>query len=57
LTCAPTTGHTGCDSRKQPCSIIIGNGITSAGPGSVQGLHLIVIDIEAARAELAKLLA
>ena len=35
------------------CSIIIGNGITSAVPGSVQGLHLVVYDIEAARAEIA----
>ena len=34
------------------CSIIIGNGITSAVPGSAQGLHLVVVDIEAARAEL-----
>ncbi len=34
------------------CSIIIGNGITSAVPGSVQGLHLVVVDIEASRAEL-----
>ncbi|MBD2524672.1 VOC family protein [Nostoc sp. FACHB-133] len=34
------------------CSIIIGTGITSAVPGSVQGLHLIVYDIEATRAEL-----
>jgi catechol 2,3-dioxygenase-like lactoylglutathione lyase family enzyme len=34
------------------CSIIIGKGITSAVPGSVQGLHLIVFDIEASRAEL-----
>ena len=34
------------------CSIIIGNGITSAVPGSVQGLHLVVFDIAAARAEL-----
>ena len=33
------------------CSIIIGNGITSAAPGSPQGLHLVVTDIEAARAE------
>lgn len=33
-------------------SIIFGNGISSAVPGSVQGLHLIVYDIEAARAEL-----
>ena len=35
-----------------PCSIIFGRGITSAAPGSAQGLHLIVSDIEAARAEL-----
>jgi catechol 2,3-dioxygenase-like lactoylglutathione lyase family enzyme len=35
------------------CSIIIGTGITEAEPGSVQGLHLVVSDIEAARAELA----
>jgi catechol 2,3-dioxygenase-like lactoylglutathione lyase family enzyme len=34
------------------CSIIIGKGITSAAPGSVDGLQLIVLDIEAARAEL-----
>lgn len=34
------------------CSIIIGTGITSAVPGSAQGLHLIVYDIEAAHAEL-----
>jgi catechol 2,3-dioxygenase-like lactoylglutathione lyase family enzyme len=34
------------------CSIIIGNGIASAVPGSVQGLHLVVSDIEAVRAEL-----
>ena len=35
-----------------PCSIIFGRGITSAVPGSAQGLHLVVSDIEAARAEL-----
>ena len=35
------------------CSISVGVGITQATPGSVQGLHLIVADIEAARAELA----
>ncbi len=35
-----------------PCSIIFGHGIASAAPGSAQGLHLIVSDIEAARAEL-----
>jgi catechol 2,3-dioxygenase-like lactoylglutathione lyase family enzyme len=34
------------------CSIIFGQGITSAVPGSAQGLHLIVPDVEAARAEL-----
>ena len=34
------------------CSIIFGKGITSAVPGSVQGLQLVVFDIEAARAEL-----
>lgn len=34
------------------CSIIFGKGITSATPGSVQGLYLIVYDIEEARAEL-----
>jgi catechol 2,3-dioxygenase-like lactoylglutathione lyase family enzyme len=34
------------------CSIIFGTGLTSAEPGSVQGLQLVVTDIEAARAEL-----
>ena len=34
------------------CSIILGTGITSAKPGSTQGLQLTVFDIEAARAEL-----
>ena len=34
------------------CSIIFGTGVTSAAPGSAQGLHLIVSDVEAARAEL-----
>ncbi|MCU1410078.1 MAG: glyoxalase [Rhodoglobus sp.] len=33
-------------------SIILGTGITDAAPGSVQKLHLVVTDIEAARAEL-----
>jgi catechol 2,3-dioxygenase-like lactoylglutathione lyase family enzyme len=36
------------------CSIIIGTGITTAAPGSSDGLQLIVLDIEAARAELAE---
>ncbi|MBD1889715.1 VOC family protein [Coleofasciculus sp. FACHB-SPT9] len=34
------------------CSIIFGKGVSLAEPGSVQGLYLIVYDIEAARAEL-----
>jgi predicted enzyme related to lactoylglutathione lyase len=34
------------------CSIVIGTGIVSTPPGSVQGLHLCVDDIAAARAEL-----
>ncbi len=34
------------------CSIIFGSGVTAAPPGSAQGLHLTVVDIEAARAEL-----
>lgn len=34
------------------CSIIFGTGLSSAEPGSVQGLHLVVFDIDAARAEL-----
>jgi len=34
------------------CSIAIGTGIIDTPPGSVQGLQLIVPDIEAARAEL-----
>jgi catechol 2,3-dioxygenase-like lactoylglutathione lyase family enzyme len=35
-----------------PCSIHFGRGITTAAPGSVQNLYLVVSDIEAARAEL-----
>ena len=35
------------------CSIAIGKGLTEAKPGSVEGLQLVVRDIEAARAELA----
>jgi catechol 2,3-dioxygenase-like lactoylglutathione lyase family enzyme len=33
------------------CSIAVGAGIIGTPPGSVQGLHLIVPDIESARAE------
>ena len=34
------------------CSISIGTGITDAEPGSARGMHLVVSDIDAARAEL-----
>ncbi len=34
------------------CSIIFGEGVTSAPPGSFQGLQLSVYDIDAARADL-----
>ena len=34
------------------CSITIGTGLTKAEPGTYQGTHLVVNDIEAARAEL-----
>jgi catechol 2,3-dioxygenase-like lactoylglutathione lyase family enzyme len=35
------------------CSIAIGDGVTSMTPGSLEGLQVVVDDIEAARAELA----
>ena len=34
------------------CSIVIGEGITEAAPGSVQGMQIVVSDIDAARTEL-----
>jgi catechol 2,3-dioxygenase-like lactoylglutathione lyase family enzyme len=34
------------------CSIAIGTGLTDSAPGSLQGLQLVVDDIEAAHAEL-----
>ncbi|MDX2704318.1 VOC family protein [Streptomyces sp. PA03-6a] len=34
------------------CSVMFGQGLTSAAPGSAQGLYLAVLDIEEARAEL-----
>ena len=34
------------------CSLTFGIGITDAAPGSTRGTHLVVTDIEAARAEL-----
>jgi predicted enzyme related to lactoylglutathione lyase len=36
-----------------PCSISIGKGLTQKPPGSVEGLQMVVSDINAARAELA----
>ena len=36
------------------CSILFGNGVTTEEPGSAQGLHLIVSDVDAARGELVK---
>ena len=36
-----------------PCSIHFGKGVTTAAPGSIKNLYLVVSDIEAARAELA----
>lgn len=35
-------------------SIIIGSGVTTAKPGSLQGMHLVVDDIDAARSELTR---
>ena len=35
------------------CAVIFGTGVTSAAPGSAEGLQLVTGDIEAARAELA----
>ncbi|MDQ0558916.1 catechol 2,3-dioxygenase-like lactoylglutathione lyase family enzyme [Rhizobium mesoamericanum] len=35
-----------------PCSVIFGKNVTAAVPGTAQGLHLIVADVEVARAEL-----
>jgi len=38
--------------RGSACSIAIGKGLSDMTPGSVQGLQLVVSDIEAARADL-----
>jgi catechol 2,3-dioxygenase-like lactoylglutathione lyase family enzyme len=40
--------------RGSACSIALGKGLTDAPPGSVQGMQMVVSDIEAARAELAE---
>jgi catechol 2,3-dioxygenase-like lactoylglutathione lyase family enzyme len=39
--------------RGSACSIVIGDGITDAAPGSVRGLQLVVPDADAAHDELA----
>src|SRR5689334_19581582 len=36
------------------CSIAFGKGLTEAAPGSVQGLQVVVADVETARADLAR---
>ncbi len=40
--------------RGSGCSIAIGQGVTDAPPGSVQGMQMVVPDIQAAHAELAE---
>jgi catechol 2,3-dioxygenase-like lactoylglutathione lyase family enzyme len=40
--------------RGSGCSIAIGTGITDAAPGSVQGMQMVVPDIQAAHAELSE---
>ena len=35
------------------CSVIFGTGVTSAAPGSAEGLQLVVDDVDAAREDLA----
>ena len=40
--------------RGSGCSIAIGTGLTDAAPGSVQGMQMVVPDIEAAHAELSE---
>jgi catechol 2,3-dioxygenase-like lactoylglutathione lyase family enzyme len=37
---------------RSECSITIGTGLTPSAPGSTQGLHLVVADLEAARSDL-----
>jgi catechol 2,3-dioxygenase-like lactoylglutathione lyase family enzyme len=41
-----------CTPPGSACSIAFGKGIATTEPGSVQGLQLVVADVEAARAEL-----
>jgi catechol 2,3-dioxygenase-like lactoylglutathione lyase family enzyme len=40
--------------RGSGCSIAIGTGLTDAAPGSVQGMQMVVSDVEAAHAELSE---
>jgi predicted enzyme related to lactoylglutathione lyase len=41
-----------CTPPGSACSIAFGEGLTQAQPGSVQGLQMVVTDIEAVRSEL-----
>jgi catechol 2,3-dioxygenase-like lactoylglutathione lyase family enzyme len=34
------------------CSIVVGSGLVTSAPGAIQGIQLVVADVEAARAEL-----
>ena len=43
-----------CTPPGSACSIAFGKGISEAEPGSLEGLQLVVSDIEAAREELAR---
>jgi catechol 2,3-dioxygenase-like lactoylglutathione lyase family enzyme len=40
--------------RGSACSIAIGDGVTDAPPGSVQGMQMVVADIDRAHAELSE---
>jgi catechol 2,3-dioxygenase-like lactoylglutathione lyase family enzyme len=40
--------------RGSSCSIAFGRGLTTAAPGSVEGMQIVVADIEAAHAELSE---
>ncbi len=41
-----------CTPPGSSCSVIFGKNVTPAAPGSAQGLHLVVSDLQAARKEL-----
>ncbi len=47
-----TSGSCTSPRRAPHCSIVVGKGIGTAAPGSAENVHLIVRDIEEARADL-----